>query len=503
MKIIEVIESEEPLGNLAGEVFDPHHPREKPLWVPRNDPTPRNPAVSPTSGVITRKDPMIPAPLDPMFEGFEDMSFPIPLKGKSAPMPIKGGSVVLTYRINPQPWPGSIEIVAYAAKQPVGELTYTVSAQRIHDMGVAQKFQRRGINTAMHEYLESILPDIDPTLSIQISPSLSPSGAAFYGVHHKLDAGKNWRAGRHKVPEMTEAASPMFEALDQHSVLYHYTGAWHLVKIFAEKRISFTVAVGSDIQAGAHNAEKIYFLSCTRSKIGRYSMAHEGANTGVVLVLNRDWLQHNLTVRPVDYWGREFRKADPRGNEMEERVYSREPYLPLPPNTKDLILAIHLYIAEPDERYRASLFGTVIGAKQLGVPLFAYQDKRAWLLQDTRRALPSTQLISILKTFPHRPPSGGSFRRPGDFGGYVELFLRPVEDQTRLTKAAKRVIRNLTPYYLHDVFRSLEADIHNTRSPGSIGHDNLIRFMQFLQQNGFNNIKDFIEFLSQKWYGKQ
>jgi hypothetical protein len=73
-----IVESEN-VGNLAGEIFNPHdsqtYPQPHEVHVPRNDVTRRNPAVSPTSGVIMRKDPMIQAPLDPMFEG---MSWNLP-----------------------------------------------------------------------------------------------------------------------------------------------------------------------------------------------------------------------------------------------------------------------------------------------------------------------------------------------------------------------------------------------------------------------------------------
>ena len=70
MKIADLLETTpigDLTGNLAGEVFNPSR-REKQVRVPRNDVTPKNPAVSPTSGVIMRKDPMVPAPMDPIFE---------------------------------------------------------------------------------------------------------------------------------------------------------------------------------------------------------------------------------------------------------------------------------------------------------------------------------------------------------------------------------------------------------------------------------------------------
>lgn len=70
--LIRHIISEDTAGTLAGEIFDPRnsqtYPQPRKVRVPHNDVTPRNPALSPTSGVIMRKDPMIQAPLDPVFE---------------------------------------------------------------------------------------------------------------------------------------------------------------------------------------------------------------------------------------------------------------------------------------------------------------------------------------------------------------------------------------------------------------------------------------------------
>jgi hypothetical protein len=69
MKIIELLRAtldEENLGVALGRVY--HGEEDDPLEVPREPATRRNPALSPTSGVIMRKDPMIQAPMDPMVE---------------------------------------------------------------------------------------------------------------------------------------------------------------------------------------------------------------------------------------------------------------------------------------------------------------------------------------------------------------------------------------------------------------------------------------------------
>jgi len=101
MRIYEIL-TEEPLGNMAGEVFNPRDPRTFPqphrVRAPRNDATPRNPAVSPTSGVIHRGDPMVQAPTDPMFEGM--INWQLPPEPGTAPIP--AGHVRLYHQTNPE-----------------------------------------------------------------------------------------------------------------------------------------------------------------------------------------------------------------------------------------------------------------------------------------------------------------------------------------------------------------------------------------------------------------
>lgn len=294
---------------------------------------------------------------------------------------------------------------------------------------------------------------------------------------------------------------------EMRNVIYHYTSAWALAKMLEEKRIGLTLATGSDILAGEHNAQNMYFLSGTRSKIGHYTSAHEGATGGVVLVLNGDLLRQRQSVRPVDYWGREYRKVDPKRNEMEERVYSRTPYLALPPNPRDLILAAHMLIAnDTDDRFRQAIFAVVTGTKKAGIPFYVYQNARAWLLQDTRRAMPMSDVIALLKQIPARAPYGGaSYRRPSKYGGYVELFQRPVGDRERLTQAGKYLLGRINTWEIArgDARRSIEAEIHGDRSPSSLRHADLVEFMEFLRRHGYVDVNKFLADLSQKWHPDQ
>ena len=93
-----------------------------------------------------------------------------------------------------------------------------------------------------------------------------------------------------------------------------------------------------------------YYLSTTRSKVGDYTL-HQFHKSGLVFELNGDWFNHHYKGGPVDYWGGKLPHYGPglkgRYSEMEDRVFSDEPFIPLPKNPKELIKAVHI-LFKPD-----------------------------------------------------------------------------------------------------------------------------------------------------------
>lgn len=307
-----------------------------------------------------------------------------------------------------------------------------------------------------------------------------------------------------KDPMIMAPLDPMFEEnLNEEikNVLYHYTSAWNFLNILKERKIFLTVATGHDIYSGGDN-KRVFFLSTTRSKLGHYTLVHKDSTTGVVLVLNRDFLERNNSIKPVDYWGRDFRMINPRRNEMEERILSNKPFISLPEPASDLIIEAHMIIKpDTDERYTDIIKYVIIYSRKLGIPLYIYRDNGSWLYQDKRNALPNDQLISFIKSLSKKEEEKWpQYTRRSPFDVYMELFYK--NDYNQLSKAAKDKIGRIAPYYLMDAYKSLESDIHNSRSPNSRGYSDLIKFVQFLQKQRLNP-KQFIDILSDKWYNRK
>ena len=59
----------------------------------------------------------------------------------------------------------------------------------------------------------------------------------------------------------------------------------------------------------------------------------------MVFELNGDWFNHHYKGGPVDYWGGKLPHYGPglkgRYSEMEDRVFSDEPFIPLPKDPKE------------------------------------------------------------------------------------------------------------------------------------------------------------------------
>jgi hypothetical protein len=280
-------------------------------------------------------------------------------------------------------------------------------------------------------------------------------------------------------------------------ILYHYTSAFSVVQMLTEGKIALTVATGSDIQP---KSSQTYFLSTTRSRVGDYSVVHKAGTTGVVLVLDRNWLNRHMQIKPVDYWGTELRKIQPSKFEMEDRVFSHSPYIVLPKSPTELIKEMHMLVKlDTDERYREILLKIITLSKRQGIPLFIYQDGNAWLLQDKRRAVPQSTIIQQARQLPQRDNYRSQYKTSSYFGSYMELFQVSVEARDRLSARAKSTIRSLDPYYLVDGYRKIEADIHNARSPNSPAYPQLVRFIDFLHANKLTP-RGLIDYLSNKWW---
>lgn len=120
-----------------------------------------------------------------------------------------------------------------------------------------------------------------------------------------------------------------------------------------ENRIALTPFFMDDdaIEKEPSAKKKLYFISTSRIKFGGYSLSNFNENNiGVIVELDGGVLSYTMKSKPIDYWGKDFRKYEginPEetkyrrmvNNENEERFYSDNPYLqPLSKYVKNIFV---------------------------------------------------------------------------------------------------------------------------------------------------------------------
>jgi hypothetical protein len=285
----------------------------------------------------------------------------------------------------------------------------------------------------------------------------------------------------------------LFESVS--SIVYHFTSLPNAAEILKNNYFRLTASSGTKTERDLANGKEYYF-STTRSRVGDYTL-HQFHKSGLVFELNGDWFNQRYKGSPVDYWGRprgEGPGLKGRYKEMEDRVFSDEPYIPFPKDPKNLIKSIHiLWQMKPSETdLNQSLRTIMIRAKQLGIPHYIYNDEHAFVLQDTRR---SVQVDTSKLTNPQAAKFGDNWPRTEKdwFKGYREVYY--AKDKDSLSKEGKRVADTIM-YYRDDAIRSLDANIHNEKRKASTG---LVKLLKIFQTLKINSSQGFVDAMSKKW----
>lgn len=282
---------------------------------------------------------------------------------------------------------------------------------------------------------------------------------------------------------ITESLSP---------TVYHYTRLYNALKILSSGNFELSSSIGSIEQQYAPKGYP-YFMSTTRTKMGGYH--NTIGSDAVMFVMDGRWYNQRYPAKSVDYWlDRDPKKSFGREHEAEDRLFSKEPTVPV-----DGVTEIHVYLrpnGEPEDIARTrQLF---ILAKRRGISTYLYNDKEAWRIQDPRKRQDFSQLrkgIDDTKSFTRL--------HKGELIYYIELLKAKEENQ--LSDRAKKILYSLRydfpkGYWRQDVVKSFESDLANGRRPGT-GPDrrNAIQIIAFMNKNGFETAEQFLEYLHNKW----
>jgi hypothetical protein len=288
-----------------------------------------------------------------------------------------------------------------------------------------------------------------------------------------------------KINDLFEAAT---------SNLYHSTRLYNAAMVLDQGYFKLAASVGTGSELAHQKPGRFYYLSTSRSKVGDYTL-HNYHIDGVVFNLNGDWLNQRYKSAPIDYWERMWLTRDGRTSEAEDRIYSREPMIPLPDPATKLITGIHVLYErdkiKPDDNRPYWLRKLLTKAKLMGIPIFVYDTPAAWLVQDRRKSVDIKTLIGLPEPAQSKPWP----RMPRDwFKAWRELYHK--NDADALSPDAKRLVDRIQRDYSGDQTRSLEADIHNQKS---VNDPALIKLLDIFRRLKINSAREYVEYLKRKW----
>lgn len=268
---------------------------------------------------------------------------------------------------------------------------------------------------------------------------------------------------------------------------FHYTNVRSALKILTSGNFQLSSVLGSVEQQYAPK-DRPYFLSTTRTRHGGY---HDYVgNHAALFVLDGNWFNNHYISKPVDYWeNRDPTKISHRQHEAEDRVFSKDPTIPI-----GGVTAVHIYIdPESDPEVKAWARKALIAAKRQGITAYFYTDPKAWKNFDSRKqgdvSILSGQEATSYRSYPER-----EWLLP-----WIELIS--AKEQSQLSQKADQIRYGLNyDYDKENAARGLATDLSNARKP-SAGADraNAIKIINFMRQHKLATIMDLVNALAVKW----
>ena len=304
------------------------------------------------------------------------------------------------------------------------------------------------------------------------------------------------------------------------NIVYRYESTHIAVMTMKNNAFHLTAPVSSDRMLKG-KIRNMFYLSMTRSKHGRY---HSGNLAGVIFEIDGRKLGNNYRGRAVDYWGPNYRKADPTFNEMEDRVFHTKPIIK---NAAKFIRAIHVLLPiKQGKPARKGVLGNEIAAvpkgsveadltlhekkaiasiwfnaKKLKVPIHFYDSNPAWLTQRKPMDLKVAQLAlnpEDRKEFPPIGPQFGKADRKSSLHFWVELIKKPAskklsgEHGTYGASDALRLLDTLRREY--EMLSVFDADFQNSKHTKDAAF-----IVTFMRKKKFADFKELLTFLQKKW----
>lgn len=263
-------------------------------------------------------------------------------------------------------------------------------------------------------------------------------------------------------------------------ILFHFTSPQATLSILRDDQFKLTTSFGT--ASDKMDSKKLYYLSTTRTLTGKF---HAGVrNNAVMLNLDGTKLNQRYSGGAVDYWGREFRKIDPR-SESEDRLFSADPVIPNATNYIQEIHVLYQNSGKPSKQHKI-IRQLIILSKQKNIPIFIYDDESAWKLQNKNKT-------AKFKDMKIDSEYDATYPRRNWLAPYIELIKK--KDKKELSSIAVRHLDSAMRHE-HDFISELNNDIHNSRTTD---REKVSKLVNMFKQLGIKSATDFHSYVVDKW----
>ena len=270
--------------------------------------------------------------------------------------------------------------------------------------------------------------------------------------------------------------------------LWHYTHLSKAARIAEEDTFQLTFGGGPSADNLQKSKLRNFYLSTSSIPSGRYGRGGTNGEGGggfypksshVLIELNASKISDNYKIKPVNYWGKEFKNMD----ETEERIVSRNSSMP----ARKYIEAIHIYLpsfaeGEEGEREKSQAFAHVKQIDDSGVKYYIYADVRDFARADSNRAQDPDwpQTLSALDSSLASPRSWET-RQEARIASITDWLSNPTRSNTQ------------SEYMSMDFLQSFGADLHNARGTKSASSQAVLQKLSELIRKTDKSIKQLVQ----------
>lgn len=273
--------------------------------------------------------------------------------------------------------------------------------------------------------------------------------------------------------------------------LYHKTSTGALATILSENKFVLSPAPANESEQQFGQNEH-YYLSMARLKTGSATLLD--SHTSVMLVLDGERLGSRYKIRPVDYWGPEYRELGK--NEMEDRLFTNKSEIP---RAKSYIKEIHILINNDlmDDRYRKRLKPLFVSLIKSKIPFYVYTDRKAAGLLQKRKAVKPTEIDLVVKDkdILRQPTYYRHDRRY--LKPYYQLLVMPIS--AKLDESQKRIVDQAWRY-AHDFNPSFGNELHNAKNDKTTAnHKYIAKILGQMRKHKLKGVDDVRQYIVEKW----